>query len=197
MLDRDHVVIAGRARREAARPRSRHRGPRPRARSARVRGSGSTGGAKWRTPWRRMRSGWSSVSLPCAQPMRFPSASITVSGSMPCRREARVEVDADVRAEIGGKRLEARGAEDRHARMHLQADHHLRRLLGQPFADRAPERTDLVLQLPAEQPRHRDVAQHGNTPSEPPPGPAGQPLIVTTRGTPRATARSTAARRRA
>ncbi len=42
-----------------------------------------------------------------------------------------------------------------------------------------------------------EVAQHGKTPSEPPPAPAGQPLMVMTRRTSSATASSTAAQKRA
>src|ERR1041385_4205945 len=61
-----------------------------------------------------------------------------------------VEIDPDIAPGISGQRLESGGVEHGDARMHLEADHQLRRFLGQPRAGFLPKRSDHVFHLPGE-----------------------------------------------
>src|SRR4029077_15415701 len=64
---------------------------------------------------------------------------------------AGIEIYADVAADVRGKGLEAGRVVDRQTGMHLQADHHLGSILGEPLAGRAPEGAHLVFDLPSKE----------------------------------------------
>ena len=111
VLDRDVAVVSGgRRTRAAAAPSGRCRGPSPTAREVPGGGSGSTG-KRWSiTPLRRTRSGWTSVSLPCAKPMRSPTLLDDAQRVDPLPPEvAGVEVHAHVRPGVLGQARERRG----------------------------------------------------------------------------------------
>src|SRR5262249_35599073 len=153
VLDRDHAVIAGGAHGAEQGGPARifmplaHRGEVPR-RSIRVAG------------WREMQDAVATDAVGMQQRVLAVHPANAVAQRLDHGQRvdalppevAGIEVEADIAADMGGERFEAGGAEDGDAGMHLQADHHLRRFSGQPVARLAPERAQLMLELPAEQP---------------------------------------------